>query len=132
MICIISQHKSYLTPIVNISRICFPCNQPTSIITPIKKTVKGINVKPASSVASWGQEKNSNNQNKAYYCTTTKIIYFIVMIPLVLVLGKDEESFSQSSCPIISLSEILTYAHLESESKTHCNLKGSLWRTGSQ
>lgn len=78
MIYIISKHKSYLTPIVNISRICFPCNQPTSIITPIKKTVKGINVKSACTVASWGQEKkNSNNLNKAYHCATYKNLLFI-------------------------------------------------------
>lgn len=43
--------KSYLTPIVNISRICFPCNQPTSIITPIKKIVVIINTKPSCTVA---------------------------------------------------------------------------------
>lgn len=61
---------------MNISRICFPCNQPTSIITPIKKTVKGINVKAARTVASWGQKNIQITRKKLMTALPTKNYLF--------------------------------------------------------
>lgn len=70
---------------MNISRICFPCNQPTSIITPIKKTVRGINVKSACTIASRAQEKIQTTRTKL--TIVLPIIYYLFhcqsVIPLV-------------------------------------------------